>query len=300
MIYQHPLAYLLALEGLALLRAWAGDFDKDFVDRRLAEIRQLLAADAVTGHDGVMVNGSDTLSGYRGWAPSYDEPRNGLFDCDEPVMHQIIDAIPSGDALDAACGTGRYAEYLAGRGHRVVGVDSSPDMLERARARVPSGGFLLGDLGRLPLPDSSVDLVVSGLALCHVPALAPVMAEFARVLRPAGHLIISDVHHEITLRGSVPLAPGPNGEPGLIISYRHTPGDYLRAALPAGLQVRRCEEPRGPDHGFPAPPPALAEATVSGWHDWPWSLMGLIPEAAWAAWDVPPTIIWEFQLRRPS
>ncbi len=43
MIYQHPLAYLLGLEGIALLRAWAGDFDKDFVDARLAEVRALLA-----------------------------------------------------------------------------------------------------------------------------------------------------------------------------------------------------------------------------------------------------------------
>jgi hypothetical protein len=41
MIYQHPLAYLLGLEGIALLRAWAGDFDQDFVDARLAEVHAL-------------------------------------------------------------------------------------------------------------------------------------------------------------------------------------------------------------------------------------------------------------------
>jgi len=41
-IYQHPLAYLLGLEGIALLRAWAGDFDKDFAEARLAELRALL------------------------------------------------------------------------------------------------------------------------------------------------------------------------------------------------------------------------------------------------------------------
>src|SRR5205823_5945947 len=91
-----------------------------------------------------------------------------------------------GDALDAACGTGRYAEYLAGRGHRVLGVDSSPEMLARARARVPSGEFVLGDLHELPLPDSSVDLVVSTLALAHVPTLAPVMAVFVAGPRPRG------------------------------------------------------------------------------------------------------------------
>jgi len=298
-IYQHPLAYLLGLEGIALMRAWAGDFDKDFVDRRLAKVRRLLATEAIAGHDGVMVNRSDTLTGYRQWAASYDEPRNSLFDCDEPVMHQIIDALPPGDALDAACGTGRFAEYLARSGHRVIGVDSSPDMLERARSRVPSGEFLVGDLHQLPLPDNCVDLVVCSLALSHVPALAPVMAEFARVLRPRGHLATSDAHHEIVFRGSNPQALGPNNEPGLVASYRHTPGDYLRAALPAGFQVRRCEEPQRRIHATPPPPPP-ADLTVSAWQQWPWSLLNLLPEATKAAWAVPDTIIWLFELPNPS
>jgi SAM-dependent methyltransferase len=296
MIYQHPLAYLLGLEGIALLRAWAGDFDKDFVDRRLAEVRRLLATEAIAGHEGVMVDRGDTLTGYRRWSATYDEPRNSLFDRDEPVMHQIIDALPSGDALDAACGTGRYAEYLAGRGHRVVGVDSSPEMLDRARARVPSGEFRLGDLHRLPLADGSVDVVVAALALTHVPALAPVMAEFARVLRPGGHLVISDAHSELVLRGSVPHALGPNDEPGLVASYRHTTGDFLRAALPAGFRVRRCEEPGGGPGDDRPPPPPPTEVTVSGWHEWPWSLLDLVPEATRAAWAIPPVVIWLFEL----
>lgn len=214
-------------------------------------------------------------------------------------MHEIIDALPPGDALDAACGTGRFAEYLAAGGHRVVGVDSSQDMLARARTRVPSGEFLLGDLHQLPLPDSSFDLVVSGLALSHVPALAPVMAEFARVLRPGGHLAISDAHHEIVFRGSNPQALGPKNEPGLVASYRHTPGDFLRAALPAGFGVRRCEEPHGRVHDTPPPPPP-ADLTVSGWQQWPWSLLDLVPEATRAAWAVPGAIIWLFELPNPS
>jgi SAM-dependent methyltransferase len=243
-----------------------------------------------------MVNRGDTLTGYRQWAPTYDEPRNTLFDVDEPVMHQIIDAFPPGEALDAACGTGRYAGYLAGRGHQVTGIDSSPDMLDQARIRVPSGEFLLGDLHRLPLPDSSVDLVVSGLALSHVPTLAPVMAEFARVLRPGGHLVISDAHHEIVLRGSVPHALGPNNEPGLVPSYRHTAGDYVRAAVPAGLQVRRCEEPqRSGDDDLSPPPSPPSAMTVSDWREWPWSLLQLIPETARAAWAVPAVVVWHFQ-----
>jgi SAM-dependent methyltransferase len=297
-IYQHPLAYLLGIEGVALLRAWAGDYDRAFVTARLAEIRRLLDAEVLVGHGGVVVGRGDTATGYRSWAASYDEPRNGLFDSDEPVMHQILgtvlDALPTGTVLDAACGTGRYAAHLAARGHRLVGVDSSPEMLDRARARVPEATFLRGDLHRLPMIDGAVDVVVCALALVHVPSLIPVMAEFARVLRSGGHLVISDVHHELVRLGSVVHARGPAGEPGWTPTYRHTAGDYLRAALAVGLEVRRCEEPRPALPEQPAPPPP--EITVGDWADWPWTLLPLVPAAALAAWDKPSTIIWHFQL----
>lgn len=294
MIYQHPLAYLLGLEGAALLRAWAGDYDREFVEARLAEIRRLLDDPRLAGHAGVLVRRGTTLAGYRAWAPSYDEPRNSLFDCDEPAMHAILDTLPAGTALDAACGTGRYAEHLAALGHSVVGVDNSPDLLACARERVPGATFLPGDLHRLPLADDSMDLVVTALALVHVPSPAPVLAEFARVLRPGGHLVISDVHHELVLLGSVVHAPGPDGEPGLTPTYRHTPGDYLRAALAAGLRVRRCEEPL-PELPNSAPP-APRDFEVGDWADWPWTLLPLVPAAALAAFDKPSVIVWHFQL----
>ena len=292
MIYQHPLAYLLGIEGLALLRGWAGDYDEAFVTARLAEVRRLLDEPALAQHPGVAARRGELAWAYRAWSATYDDPRNSLFDVDEPVVHEILDRLPAGTALDAACGTGRYAAYLAGRGHRVVGVDGSAEMLDRARARVSTGLFARAELSRLPLADGAADLVVCGLALVHVPSLAPVLAEFARVLRPGGHLVISDVHHELVLRGSVVHAPGPAGEPGLAPTYRHAVGDYLRAALPRGLRVRRCEEPR---REVPAPPPP-PELSPGDWADWPWVLLPLVPEASRAAWDQPSTIIWHFQL----
>ena len=314
MIYQHPLAYLLGLEGIALLRAWAGEYDKAFVEARLAEVRRLLDNEALVNHDGVMVNRGDAVTGYRQWSATYDEPRNSLFDCDEPIVHEILDALPAGTAVDAACGTGRYSGYLAARGHQVVGVDRSPEMLDRARVRVPQAEFVLGDVLQLPLADDAADVTVCALALAHLPALGPVMAEFARVLRAGGHLVISDIHHERIFLGSLVEALGPTGEPGLVPTYRHTAGDYLRAALPAGLQVRRCEEPRAPaedsastpstersDPSRYRRPPARergeeVESGVGSWEEWPWSLMDLVPAATSAAAGTPLTIIWHFQL----
>ncbi|MFF1613714.1 class I SAM-dependent methyltransferase [Amycolatopsis sp. NPDC058278] len=299
MIYEDPRAYLLGLEGMALLRAFTGEFGRDFVEARIAEIRRVLADEGLADA-AVEVERVGTVTGYRLWSATYDRP-NSAFDLDEPVVQAIVDALPVGVALDAACGTGRYAEFLARRGHRVIGVDGSPDMLARARTRVPPGEFLLGDLHRLPVADAGVDLVVCGLALTHVPALEPVLAEFARVLRPGGHLVIADMHPDRVAQGAIPPVRGADGRPGRLRSYRHPIGDYLRAALAVGLRVRRCEEPPVParDQPVPAARPGAFEP-VGPWDLWPWSLAGLVPEAARAVnAGAPALVIWHFQAGEP-
>ncbi len=293
MIYQDPLAYLLGLEGLALLDAWAGDHDRSFTETRLAEIRQLLD-DGELRDRGVLAERVSTVTAYQQHSARYDaETGGGLFAIDEPVVTGYLSGREPGVALDAACGTGRFAALLTGHGHQVIGVDSSPDMLAHARQRVPGAEFRLAALDQLPLPEDSVDVVVCALALVHVPRLEPVLAEFARVLRPGGDLVVSDLHHEHVTRGSVIKARGPAGQPCIAATYRHRLGDYLRAALSLGFQVRRCEEPV-PDR--PAGPPPGPAAGIGGWQDWPWSLMDYLPSVARAGGRCPSLVIWHFQL----
>jgi SAM-dependent methyltransferase len=221
------------------------------------------------------------------------EPGGGFFAVDEPAVAEYLSGREPCVALDAACGTGRFAEILARGGHQVIGIDSSPDMLARARQRVPAAEFHLGQLDQLPLPDGGVDVIVCALALVHVPRLDPVLAEFARVLRPGGDLVISDVHHELVTRGSVIKASGPAGEPWIAATYRHRIGDYLRAALSVGLQVRWCEETGGTQPDGPLPEPASG---IGDWPDWPWSLMDYLLSAARAAGPRRGLVIWHFQL----
>jgi SAM-dependent methyltransferase len=293
MVYQDPLAYLLGIEGIALLDAWAGDHDRAFTDARLSEIRRLLDDEKLLDR-GVQVERVSTVTAYEQWSAGYDaEAAGGLFAADEPVVAGFLASREPGVGLDAACGTGRFAEFLSKRGHRVIGVDSSPDMLAHARRRVPDGEFHVAELDRLPLPDQSVDVIVCALALVHVARLDPVLAEFARVLRPGGDLIISDIHHELVTRGSVITARGPAGEPGIAATYRHQLGDYLRAALSLGLQVRRCEEPRATRADGP---PAEPAAEIGDWWAWPWSLMDYLPSATRASGGRPSLVIWHFQL----
>ncbi|MEU0566967.1 class I SAM-dependent methyltransferase [Nonomuraea sp. NPDC005983] len=271
------------------MRSYTGEHDRAFVEARLAEIRKFLDDDSLADA-AVEVARVDTVEGYRIWSQTYDGP-NTTFDLDEPFIREIVDTLPTGDALDAACGTGRMTAYLAGRGHRVRGVDGSPDMLERARQRVPQAEFRLGDLSSLPVPDESVDLVVCSLALTHVPVLAPVLAEFARVLRPGGHVVIADIHPEGVARGVVPPVRLPDGRPGRVATYRHLVGDYVRAALAAGLQVRCCEELR-----HPSGEPRERTDVLEPWDVWPWALCDLAPEAAHAAVaGTPSMLFWHFQ-----
>jgi SAM-dependent methyltransferase len=301
MVYQHPLAYLLGLEGVALLRAFSGDYDRGFTDARFAEMRTLLDSVDKLG-EGVDTPLLTTADGYNSWSEDYDEPGNGLIDLEQPIVQKILAGLPVGVALDAACGTGRHAAYLASLGHDVIGVDSSPGMLDRARAKVPGAKFYDGDLHDLPVPDDHVDVVVCALALTHVPDLPPVLVEFARVLRPGGHLVISESPGLMTGGIGFPLVKrGPDGMPGLISNRHHRTSDYLAAALPLGLQVRHCEEPRlgyptvDPDDKPPENPVPTKEPPDI------WSLHCWTAAATNAAYrDQPVAIIWDFQLSPPA
>jgi SAM-dependent methyltransferase len=299
-IHQTPLAYLLGLEGIALLHAFAGEYDRDFAAARIEEIRALLDAGDELG-DGATAHPISTAEGYATWAEFYDTAANQLVEIEEPVVREILDGLPRGVALDAACGTGRHTAYLASLGHTVIGIDSSPAMLVRARAKVPGGEFHEADLHDLPLPDDRVDLVVCALALMHVPDLEPVLAELVRVLRPGCHLVLSDWRPLIKEIALPVVKEREDGSAGYIPARARLTSEYLRAALPLGLQVRRCEEPRVPsplvdERGVDLHSGEPAEH-VPGEPPNIWALHRFCPEAVNAAYrGKPSSIVWHFQL----
>jgi ubiquinone/menaquinone biosynthesis C-methylase UbiE len=300
-LYQHPLAYLLGLEGLALLRAYEGQYCRAFTHERFEEIRGLLEAADELG-DGVAAREISSGEAYARWAAHYDEPGNELIDLEQPVVREILRALPVGVALDAACGTGRHTAYLAERGHAVIGVDASAEMLAVARRKVPAAELHEGDLHELPLPDASVDVVVCALSLVHVPDLTRALAEFVRVLRPGGDLVLSDSRGLIGDLGVPSIRRLPDGTFGYLRTWNRLTSEYLAAALPLGLQVRRCDEL------FRKRPIISEDGTTDPYDDTPppphvpgeppnyWALNALAPKAAIAAWRGNPIgIVWHFR-----
>ncbi len=97
--------------------------------------------------------------------------------------------------LDCACGTGvmaAHAQGLVGTGGEVMALDPSLPMLSIAGQRGVRWR-LVGIAEQIPLPDQSVDVITMGYALRHVADLGVTFAEFARVLRPGGRLLILEM-----------------------------------------------------------------------------------------------------------
>jgi SAM-dependent methyltransferase len=151
-------------------------------------------------------------------------------------------------------------------------------MLAKARAKLPRSEFREGDLEAMPLEPDSVDAAVWALALVHLPEVGKAVAELARVVRPGGHVIISDVHPFLVLLGWQAQFRTASGGAGFMRLHPHLPSDYCQAFAAAGLRVRTCHEPRL------TPQAAVTVATER------------LPDANHAAWvGLPGVIIWDLE-----
>ena len=97
------------------------------------------------------------------------------------------------DVLDIACGEGYGTDILAGTAKSVVGIDISPDAIAHAKSQYkdPRIFFRVGSATDIPIPDASVDMVVSFETIEHLVDHDRMMQELCRVLRPNGLLLIS-------------------------------------------------------------------------------------------------------------
>ncbi len=120
---------------------------------------------------------------------------------DEAMLEQaLVDALgrePLGDVLDIGVGSGALLRLLAPRAHSAVGLDLSRGMRVLARSRLQGDGLghctiRAGDMHALPFPDLSFDVVLLDEVLARTDEPQSVLVEAARVLRPAGKLLILD------------------------------------------------------------------------------------------------------------
>jgi len=115
------------------------------------------------------------------------------------VHHSVLDMLP-GDLqpksiLDVGCGTGRLLRRAGQQfpDAELAGVDLSEGMIAQANLLTPGARFYVGQAESLPLPDASVDLVLSTMSFHHWTDQAQGVCQVARVLRPDGVFILADM-----------------------------------------------------------------------------------------------------------
>jgi len=199
------------------------------------------------------------LDAYEALAESYaalvdTKPHNAYYE--RPATLSLLPEVSGKRVLDAGCGPGVYAEWLADHGAEVVAFDVSPKMVRLAKQRLGTKAHVLqADLDQ-PLDfleDDSFDIVLSALALDYIEDWNKVFKEFYRVLRQGGHLVFSTGHPfaEFLLHGTesyfrtetVDYEWTGFGMPVRVPYYRRPLNALVNPLLEAGFILERLLEP---------------------------------------------------------
>lgn len=205
--YQHEVDHLLGLVFLdrvkdtRTLTTWA-DFDRFHRDAFVARIKTVV--ERFGSLEGAMtIDDQATKAYYDEFAASYEAQRrpndpHGYHALLDDLEVEVTERFGRGkDVLEVGCGTGLLLERFAKFARRAEGIDLSPGMLEKARAR----GLEVkeGSATDIPYPDGSFDVVCSFKVLAHVPDIGKALSEMARVTRPGG-IVLAELYNPRSLR----------------------------------------------------------------------------------------------------
>jgi len=193
-------------------------------------------------------------------AKTYDEmmgetgnfPHQRLFN---PAILQFLGNFYGKVILDAGCGNGYWARFLASKAKRVVGIDASKELLRIAKLKdnYPNLIFKLADLNKqLPFRSESFDVIISNMVLHSVQNIKTPAKEFYRLLRKRGRLIFSIAHPKYeskknrNLRGvreRKKFYTKTLGGRAIMVEYYQSLGGYKKVFKEVGFKLIGLKEP---------------------------------------------------------
>jgi len=169
---------------------------------------------------------------YDSW---FDTPLGHTVDLlEKDLLLRFTGPVAGQAALDVGTGTGHFAQFLAERGARVVGVDVSRAMLRVARAKPGMPPLVQADAATLPFGDGVFDLVLSVTALEFVSDAARPVAEMARVCRKGGRVVVGVLNAWSPWAWVRRKAARRNPSDPFAAAHFFAPGEFTRLLAPFG------------------------------------------------------------------
>ena len=186
----------------------------------------------------------DARTGYGEWVATYEGTVEDAMDIallerlKTPRWERVR------EAADLGCGTGRTGAWLREHGVGAVdGVDLTPEMLERARARGAYRRLIAADVSSTGLETAAYALAITSLVDEHLPTLDPLYHEAFRVVRPGGQYVLVAFHPHFIMASGMPTHfKNAAGEEIAITTHLHLVSDHVRAALGAGWTLVEMHE----------------------------------------------------------
>ncbi len=166
-----------------------------FIDQNLAS-GDICKKDLEKSSEMIAIRQNRTKRFFKTVAPQWDRLKRevlGEFDLNEKIK-KILPF--KGPIADLGCGTGELLDVLSEKtSEKLIGIDSSPEMLEQARLRlsgVNNAELRLGEVEHLPMKNREIDTAVMSMVLHHIPQPKRPIQEVFRVLNPGGVFVLSD------------------------------------------------------------------------------------------------------------
>ena len=181
--------------------------------------------------------------GYGEWASTYEDT---VLDAMDLRLLERIQTVPWADVLqaaDLACGTGRIGVWLRQHGVSAIdGIDLTDEMLAGAQAKEVYRDLRLGDIRATPLESGQYDLVTEVLADEHLPEVAPLYQEAARIAAAQGYFVLVGYHPFFMMNGIPTHFDRAPGESVTISTYVHLLSEHVQAARATGWSLQEMYE----------------------------------------------------------
>ena len=212
---------------------------------------------------------ASVVEGHRVWSATYDSDPNPLLSLEFRMTAHLLGDLRGRRFVDIACGTGRWLMEARRRGANAVGVDLCREMLLMGAEKPGSEGRLAeADMRCLPLRDGCADMLMCAFSLGYISGLEGAMTQLARVARPGGRLILTDVHPEGIRRGwTRSFRCGEHIYE--LQNHAHSERQWIKAGHRAGLTLEQWIEPRFDDPERAIFRQAGKEALFEAASDWP-------------------------------